>query len=232
MSNVLNTVDLVGDAALTNLIISRSVTEIADGFTLGIGREAFRKCNQLTKVDFQAATSMGYNAFYQCENLREANLPMAGSIPIEAFYACRLLQSVNAPMASVIGRGAFEGCWELSSVNIPAARTISSDAFRYDRELQKLDLPALGYIDSQAFRGCAKLSALIIRSETMATLDNADAFANTLIASGTGYIYVPAALVDSYKAASNWSTYAAQFRAIEDYTVDGTTTGALDETKI
>lgn len=41
-----------------------------------------------------------------------------------------------------------------------------------------------------------------------------------------------AALVDSYKAATNWSTYADQIRALEDYTVDGTTTGALDETKI
>jgi hypothetical protein len=42
-------------------------------------------------------------------------------------------------------------------------------------------------------------------------------FASTPIASGTGYIYVPAALVDSYKGATNWSTYAAQIRAIEDY---------------
>ena len=66
----------------------------------------------------------------------------------------------------------------------------------------------------------------------MATLSNTNAFSSTPIASGTGYIYVPRALVDSYKAASKWSTYANQFRALEDYTVDGTTTGALDETKI
>ena len=52
------------------------------------------------------------------------------------------------------------------------------------------------------------------------------------IASGAGYIYVPAALVDSYKVATNWSTYAAQFRALEDYTVDGTTMGELDPNKI
>lgn len=39
----------------------------------------------------------------------------------------------------------------------------------------------------------------------------------TPMKSGTGYIYVPAALVDSYKAATNWSTYADQIRAIEDY---------------
>ena len=66
----------------------------------------------------------------------------------------------------------------------------------------------------------------------LCSLDSTNAFTGTPIASGTGYIYVPAVLIDSYKAATNWSTYAAQFRALEDYTVDGTTTGELDETKI
>ena len=51
----------------------------------------------------------------------------------------------------------------------------------------------------------------------MATLANTNAFTNTPIKSGAGYIYVPAALVDSYKAATNWSVYADQIRAIEDY---------------
>lgn len=32
-----------------------------------------------------------------------------------------------------------------------------------------------------------------------------------------GYIYVPAALIDEYKTATNWATFADQFRAIEDY---------------
>ena len=80
--------------------------------------------------------------------------------------------------------------------------------------------------------------AIILRSETMATLKNTDAFSMTPIISGTCYIYVPRALLSDtdstkdYRQASNWSTYAAQFRALEDYTVDGTTTGALDESKI
>jgi hypothetical protein len=38
-----------------------------------------------------------------------------------------------------------------------------------------------------------------------------------MIEDGTGYIYVPSALVETYKTASNWVTYAAQIRAIEDY---------------
>jgi hypothetical protein len=49
---------------------------------------------------------------------------------------------------------------------------------------------------------------------------------------GKGYIYIPSALIENYKGATDWSNYADQFRALEDYTVDGTITGELDETKI
>ena len=73
---------------------------------------------------------------------------------------------------------------------------------------------------------------MIIRSETICTLSNKNAFSGSSVASGTGYIYVPKDLVESYKTATNWSTYATQFRALEDYTVDGTITGELDESKI
>ena len=80
---------------------------------------------------------------------------------------------------------------------------------------------------------CTALTAVILRNEDfVVTLLGSDAFSYSAIASGTGYIYVPSALLATYKAATNWSTYAAQFRGLEDYTVDGTTTGELDETKI
>lgn len=81
---------------------------------------------------------------------------------------------------------------------------------------------------------CSKLTALVLRnpSQVVTLVSGSNFLASTPIKSGTGYIYVPSALVDSYKAATNWSTYAAQFRALEDYTVDGTTTGELDPTKI
>lgn len=78
----------------------------------------------------------------------------------------------------------------------------------------------------------APLKAFVLRSTKLAPLSNVNSFTDSGIANGTGYIYVPRNLVDSYKAATNWTTYANQFRALEDYTVDGTITGELDESKI
>ena len=51
----------------------------------------------------------------------------------------------------------------------------------------------------------------------MCELDDTSVFSNTPISNGTGYIYVPKALIESYQAHEKWSAYASQFRAIEDY---------------
>ena len=188
MSIFVNTVDSIGDEALTSSIIDRSITEILDNYVTSIGGNAFSGCSSLTTADFPAATSIGSSAFQSCSKLTTADFPAATSI----------------------GGNAFSGCSSLTTADFPAATSISGAAFHL----------------------CSKLTALILRSATMATLSSTSAFSSTPIASGTGYIYVPAALVDRYKAATNWSTYANKFRALEDYTVDGTVTGALDESKI
>ena len=88
-------------------------------------------------------------------------------------------------------------------------------------------------IGSYAFRYDEELKSLILRNpNAVCTLSNKNAFNNSSILNGTGYIYVPSALIEQYKVATNWSTYASQFRALESYTVDGTITGELDEAKI
>ena len=89
--------------------------------------------------------------------------------------------------------------------------------FYYCTGLEKVDFNILQSINQAAFYGCSSLKTVIIRSENICYLDTSDAFKETPIETGTGYIYVPSALVDNYKAATNWSTYANQIRAIEDY---------------
>ena len=96
---------------------------------------------------------------------------------------------------SKIGQRAFYNCTALTVVDVPNVTTIG--------------ISALGE--------CTALEALILRSDTIVTMENTNALEKTGIATGTGFVYVPSALVDGYKAATNWSTYANQIRAIEDY---------------
>lgn len=109
---------------------------------------------------------------------------------------------------------------------------IATYVFDHCENMTIVDVPSVARIEKAAFNFCSSLNALILRNQNMVTLENINAFNASIIASGTGFIYVPAALKDQYASATNWSTYATQIRALEDYTVDGTITGELDETKI
>lgn len=71
-------------------------------------------------------------------------------------------------------------------------------------------------IGATAFRECGNLSAIVIHSNIVPTLSNSNAFMLTPIADGTGYIYVLDNLVEDYKAATNWSTYANQIKSINE----------------
>lgn len=71
-------------------------------------------------------------------------------------------------------------------------------------------------ISSSAFRNCSKLKKLIILSNTLCTLENVNAFNATPFESATGYIYVPDNLVNTYKLATNWNTFADQIKGISE----------------
>ena len=144
----------------------------------------------------------------ECINNRVTN------VRIYAFQGLKKLAKVDLPAATIINNYAFNGCTALTTVNLPAATKINDYAFNGCNAMTKVDLYAATSIGKRAFYNCKKLKSIIIRSETMCTLSDTDAFTNT---PGTSHIYVPSALLESYRAATNWSNYAARFRAIEDY---------------
>lgn len=145
----------------------------------------------------------------------------------------RSIEECRDNVVSLIGAYAFRGCVALETANFPAATSIGGNAFRGCVALATADFSAVTSIGEYAFNRCSSLTTLILRNTAkVATLSSTNPFGNTPIASGTGYIYVPRSLVDSYKTAANGSTYANQFRALEDYTLDGTVTGELDPSKI
>jgi hypothetical protein len=125
----------------------------------------------------------------------------------------------------------FRNCKSLQEIDLSSTIDIASSCFFGCVALEKADFPKVTSIYADAFKG-AGIKHLILRSTTFCVLKATSAFYSTPIESGTGYIYVPRALIEEYKAATNWVTYAAQFRALEDYTIDGTITSAFDESRI
>ena len=145
------TVEAIGDEALTNSIIDRSITEIEDDYVTTLAPYALASCTSLKKAVFGSVTEVLNKSFYG------------------------------------------------------------------DTALETLDFHATVEFDASALQGLSSLKALILRSNTMCDASSGAVLSYTPIEEGTGYIYVPAALVDEYRSDFVWSSYYDQIRAIEDY---------------
>ena len=148
-----------------------------------------------TTISNDRITYLGTEVFRNYDSLKVADFPNVTSTGINIFYAC----------------------YGLSTVNLPKLSAIGTNMFSYSSLLKKLDFPRVESIGTGAFSGCSRLVTLVLRkADTVCTLANVNAFTNTPIARGTGLIYVPDNLVEQYKAATNWSTYANQIKPISE----------------
>ena len=192
-----------------------------------------------TIVEFinNKASSVGEYVFRSCTKLQTVDVPNATSVGQYAFTTCSVLSSVNMPLVESLGQYAFNQCNKLRSIYLPSLTSITTNAFRDTQYIETIDLPKLTAIPANTFYGCRGLKALILRSPTMVTLANTNAFTTCYRILGTknagfnpngekiGFIYVPKALLSDddetkdYRRATNWSddTLVTQFRAIEDY---------------
>lgn len=136
-----------------------------------------------------------------------------------AFQACvdASLTEVTAEMLdgnTEIGNYAFSNCRLLTSVTIPSSVTsIKSNAFRSCSLLPSIVIPSsvtsIG-ADGTVFYECRSLKSITVESTTPPTIGS-NTFSYTF---SNLVIYVPAESVETYKTATNWSTYASRIQAI------------------
>ena len=111
-----------------------------------------------------------------------------------------------------MGLQAFEYCNRLTSITIGSGVTsIGNNTFWNCTGLTSITIPSnVTNINHRAFIGCRNLASVTVLATIPPTL-GPNAFQNT--ASGMK-IYVPAESVETYKAANEWSNYAAAIEAI------------------
>lgn len=166
--------------SLTDIIFSNSVTTI--------GSDAFSSCPSLTDIVFSnSVTTIGNSAFSSCGSLANITLPdSVTSIGENAFSYCYGLKNIIIPNSvTSIGRYAFKACRSLASISVPNSVANFGDS---------------------AFSGCYGMKVYDFTNHTaVPTLSGTSVFQNI---PADCEIRVPAALVDEWKAATNWSTYA------------------------
>ena len=181
-----NGVTSIGDSAFSNCYSLSSIT-MSNGVT-SIGTSAFDSCYSLVSITIpDSVTSIGNYAFYNCYSLSSITMSNGvTSIGESAFYSCYSLSSITMPNGVTIIRiSAFESCYSLVSITIHDGVTSIADF---------------------AFNSCFGAAFYDFTAcTTVPTLVSINAFENI---PDECQIRVPAALVDEWKAATNWSTYA------------------------
>ena len=189
------------------------------------------KTADLSALDVNGGGTIGSSAFYQCEKLESVVFPSdqaVGSwvswIGSRAFSGCKSLKEVYIPTPGTFGSPAtsiFEKCTALTKFVAPLIRTsTTSGMFKGCSALTLVDVMGGGF-GRFYFENCSSLTTLVLRNSTVVSLANTDAFQGTPFAIGGtgGTVYVPAALIESYQTATNWSTLYASgtcnFAAIE-----------------
>ena len=141
------------------------------------------------------------------------------STPLLQYLRGTLTDYVSGPNLEKITQYSFYGLSSLQTVTASTAE-IEAYAFQNCTNLNKITLTNQVTIDAYAFSSRNKLDTLILNNMEISNLSNINAFDNTAIEAHLGGIYVPDELVNYYKEATNWSTFANQIYSINDYKVE------------
>lgn len=178
-----------------------------------VGACAFLGCQALTAIDLPNVTQVNRNAFESCVRLSTINLPKVTALD-RGVFTNSAIQEANFPLVTTIGDNCFYTAKHLTSANLPLVTSLPINSFRLST-IQTADFAAVTNINRTAFTDCQSLTTLIIRTSSVCVIsDISIALRGSKIASGTGYIYVPDDLVNSYKAATNWVAFADQIKPI------------------
>lgn len=129
---------------------------------------------------------------------------------------------LSLPTLETIGMSAWNyKNRQVTCINIPNVRTVGSNFYittnSYKSEnLVKMIIGTSPFTSNNSLSLTPALKALVITAETVPTLYT-DISSFSVATNTDCYIYVPSALVESYKVANNWSAVVSKFRAIEDY---------------
>jgi len=204
---------------------SLTAVELPSGVT-SIDNHTFQRCTSLVSIAIPSnVTSIGQYSLSYCSSLRSIDLPpQLKTIDEYAFYECSSLSQVVIPDGiTSIPRYCFRNCVSLTSVAVPASVTSIGDYAFTGLKMWKLELPStISSLGDFCFEGvvCVILpsaSPIAIQPNTFNIVEG---------------IFVPSAMIDLYRAMTNWARYSSKLHPIDDYREKNefmlATSGAVD----
>lgn len=184
-----------------------------------------RTITSVSANDFAKMTSIGKGAFYGCSALKSVVIPNTiTSISEYAFYGCDNLSSVEIPSTiATIESYSFGNCYSLRTVTIPnGITTIKNHAFVTGRGSNCTfyvpdSVTSIGWQSSFGGNYVTGDTRIIDFGTTRTTIPEVINYSQWTpifyLSNANNKIYVPAALLDDWKAASGWADAASHIEA-------------------
>jgi hypothetical protein len=149
-----------------------------------IGGSAFLGCTRLESIEIPGSVTTINPSTFKNSGLKSVIINSGTTYIRNYAFINTKLQSINIPdSVTTIGYGAFEDCTQLKTIIIPdSVSEISNNAFR-----------VLSSVTRNIY--CKSLTPPNLGSMALLTY-------------GSNTIYVPHSAVETYKSATNWSSYA------------------------
>lgn len=192
-----------GCGAMTAIVIPSTVSAISS--------YAFQNCSALNAVVFSnSLLTVGDYVFRNCFSVKHIALSGAlQSVGVSVCEHCESLQEFLMPESlTTIGNYMLRQCYVLRHVSFPSATSIARPGMlSYDYSLTHIKIPSnMALIASYSFAYCHGMAVYDFSNHaSVPRLSNANAFDGI---AADCQIRVSASLVDAWKAATNWSTYA------------------------
>lgn len=170
----------------------------------------------ITAYSNSELTEIREKAFYGCIKMKSVDLPNVIKLGADAFNTCKWLETVNIPKITAIPYQCFYYGFSLpDKLVFPVCKSVAGYVISY-AETKVLDILGGGQIESFAFYRASYFTTLILRNtETITTLQSAPSSIWQDYTSVT--VYVPDALLENYKTATNWAKMAGQIKALSEY---------------
>ena len=193
------------------------ITAAVPASVTAINSYAFYNCYGMRNIAIPAGvTNFGTAAFQNCYTLRRALIPVdVTAVSSNLYNNCYGLTEVFIPSGvTAIGNNAFNNCGRLSIVNIPDSCTdIASYAFGNCQNLSRINIPAgvttvHSYTLYNSFNRPEIDMSAFVDPDNLPTAESTNLFYNSsptiLVANQT--------MLNAFSSATNWSTYANNFR--------------------
>ena len=185
--------------------ITNDIVDYVNQKLTQLGAYKFYYMPTIHNVRCDAVINIGEYSLYNCSSLKHLYFPNVVSIREHVFHTISC-ENLILPNLKTMGSACFVNITTLKRLIIPKCISLGTSACT-GTGIYLLDAGNTSLIPSSS--SMPNLTILVLRRNLLTTLENRSCIQSV------EEIYVPQDLIEQYKVATNWATYADKFKPLE-----------------